>query len=43
MELVETDVAQGVYDDYRQIMVIPKGLTVQEQSALILELMRERR
>lgn len=43
MTLVEADVPQGLYDDWREVMVLPRGLTLAEQSALILELMRERR
>lgn len=43
MVLVEADVPQGIYDDWRGVMVIPSGLTLGEQAALILELMRERR
>ena len=43
MTLVEADVTEGVYDEYRQVMVVPRGMCVQDQAALILELMRERR
>lgn len=43
MVLVEANVPQGVYDDWRGVMVVPVGLTLAEQAALILELMQERR
>jgi len=41
--LVEADVDEGVYDEYRQIMVVPRGLCLAAQAALVLALMRERR
>lgn len=43
MLLIESDVDDGVYDEYRQVMVVPRGMSMQDRAALVLVLMRERR
>ena len=42
-KIVNAYVPEPMYDSHRRIMVLPKGMTVQQEAAAILRLIRERR
>lgn len=43
MRLIFADVPVALYDDWRQIIVLPRGLGRKRQAQLITELIEERR